>query len=89
MTTVILSHEVSNFSSWKKGFEDGEALRAQAGVKTHGVYSAVENPNQVTIITEFPSREAVQGFLSSPQLIADMEKAGVIGTPEIKILDKV
>ena len=89
MTTVILSHEVTNFKSWKKGFEDGEALRAKAGVKTQGVYSAAENPNHVTIITEFPSKEAVHRFLSNPQLIVDLQKAGVVGTPEIKILDKI
>jgi quinol monooxygenase YgiN len=89
MATVILSHEVTNFSDWKKGFDEGEGMRAEAGVKTHGVYSSVENPNHVTVITEFPSTEAVQGFLANPQLKADMEKAGVIGAPDVKILNKV
>ncbi len=89
MATVILSHEVSNFDQWKKGFDEGEGLRAQAGVKTHGVYNSVENPNHVTIVTEFPSVEAVHGFLANPQLKADMETAGVVGAPEIKILNKV
>jgi quinol monooxygenase YgiN len=88
MATVILSHEVSDFAQWKKGFDEGEPLRAAAGVQTHGVYSSVENPNHVTVITEFPSVEAVQGFLANPQLKADMESAGVIGAPDLKILNK-
>lgn len=89
MVKVILSHEVKDFSTWKKGFDEGEALRTNAGVKTHGVYTAVDNGNHVTVITEFPSAEAVNGFLANPQLAADMEKAGVVGKPDVKILNKV
>jgi quinol monooxygenase YgiN len=89
MATVILSHEVKDFATWKTGFDKGEPLRAAAGVKTTGVFTATDNDNHVTIITEFPSAEAVQGFLSNPALQADMETAGVIGKPEIKILKAV
>ena len=89
MVTVILSHEVTNFSEWKAGFDSGESLRQQAGVKTIEVFNAVDNPNNVTVITEFPSAEAVQGFLANPNLKADMEKAGVIGAPDLKILNKI
>lgn len=89
MVTVILSHEVSNYSDWKKGFEEGESFRQQAGVKTNGVYNSVDNPNLVTVIAEFPSKEAVHGFINNPNLKADMEKAGVVGMPEVKILSKL
>ena len=88
MVTTILSHEVKNFTEWKKGFDAGEDMRQQAGVKTQAVYSSVDNPNHVTIIAEFPSAEAVHGFLSNPDLKAGMEAAGVIGMPEAKILNK-
>jgi len=89
MVNVILSHEVKDFSQWKKAFNDGEHLRAQSGVITTGVYSSVDNPNHITVTTEFPSLEAVHGFLGNPELKADMEKGGVIGQPEVKILNKV
>lgn len=89
MVTVILTHEVTNYSDWKKIFDEGESFRQQAGVKTLGVYNSVDNLNLVTVITEFPSKEAVQGFLSNPDLKADMEKAGVVGAPEAKILNKI
>lgn len=62
MVTVILTHEVKDFSNWKKQFDLGEPLRARAGVKTTGVYTSVDNPNNVTVTTEFPGIEAVQGF---------------------------
>ncbi|MES2688882.1 MAG: cyclase [Bacteroidota bacterium] len=89
MVKVILSHEVKDFATWKSGFEAGETMRSAAGVVTTGVYTAVDNANHVTITTEFPSVEAVQGFLSNPALKADMQTAGVIGAPDIRILNKV
>lgn len=88
MVNVILSHEVKDYATWRKIFDDGEALRSGAGVKVNGVYTSVENANHVTVLTEFPSVEAVQGFMSNPQLQSTMEAAGVVGKPEVKILNK-
>ncbi|HEX8331850.1 MAG TPA: hypothetical protein VF622_04465 [Segetibacter sp.] len=89
MVNVILSHEVKDFSSWRKLFDAGESMRTQAGIKTTGVYTSVDNQNQVTVLAEFPSAEIVQGFLNNPELRKTMEEAGVIGKPDIKILNRV
>ncbi len=89
MVNVLLTHEVADFASWKVGFESDEPNRAQAGVKIVQVFNDVDNPNIVTVLTEFPSIEAVHGFVNSPGLKAGMEKAGVVGKPEFKILNKV
>lgn len=89
MVTTILSHEVKNYSDWKKGFDAGEAQRVQAGVKSSSAYNSVDNPNYVTVIAEFPSAEAVRGFMANPELQANLEKAGVIGKPDFKILSKM
>ena len=86
MVTTILSHEVKNYADWKKGFDADEANRSSMGVKITGVFQSVENPNHVTVISQVPSVEAIKGFLANPELKATMEKAGVIGMPEIKIL---
>ena len=89
MVTVILSHEVKNFSEWKKVFDADETNRQQAGVKTHGIYTAVDNPNLVSVINEIPSLEALNEMMSNPDMKAKMEAAGVIGMPEVKILKKM
>jgi hypothetical protein len=89
MVNVILTHEVNDFSEWKKGFEAGESLRAESGIKATGIYTSVENPNLVTVTTEFPSIEVVHGFLQNPLLKQDMENAGVVGIPNVKILNKI
>ena len=89
MVTTILTHEVKNYSDWKKVFDGDAANRSANGVSVQGVYQSVDNPNLVTVITEVPSVEAIQGFMASPDLQAAMEQAGVIGMPEVKILNNV
>ncbi|HEY3371088.1 MAG TPA: hypothetical protein VGK10_09590 [Prolixibacteraceae bacterium] len=89
MVNVILTHEVKDLAEWRKGFEAGEHSRAEAGVKTAGIYTSVDNPNLISVMTEFPSIEVVHVFLQNPTLKEDMESAGVIGMPEVKILNKI
>lgn len=88
MVTAILTHEVKNFSDWKKGFDSDSANRSQMGVSITGVYQGVDNPNMVTVISEVPSAEAIKGFLASPDMKSSLEKAGVIGQPQVLILNK-
>jgi hypothetical protein len=89
MVTTILTHEVKDFTEWKKGFDSDEGNRSAMGVTIQGVFQDAENPNFVTVLSEVPSMEAIKGFLSNPDMKANMEKAGVIGEPQIKILNKV
>ena len=89
MITIILSHEVKDFSDWKTMFEADESRRAEMGVKLAGLFNAVDNPNAVTMIFEFPSVEAFQGFMADPDLKNKMEKAGVLTEPQVKVLNRV
>jgi len=89
MVTVVISHECKNYSVWRKIFDADEVNRSKAGFKSTGVYHSFDNANKITILGEAPSVDAIQGFLSNPALKEAMEKGGVIGIPEVKILSKV
>ena len=89
MVTVIISHECKNYSDWRKVFDADEGNRLKAGFKSTALYHSVDNSNKITIVGEAPSVDAIQGFLSNPALKEAMEKGGVIGIPEVKILSKV
>ena len=88
MVTVIISHEVKNYSNWRIVFDEDEVNRSKAGFKSTGVYQSVGNPNNITIIGEAPSVEAINGFMTNPALKAAMEKGGVLSMPDVKILSK-
>jgi quinol monooxygenase YgiN len=83
---VIIAHEVKEYSAWRKGYDADEPNRKQAGFKVSGVYADVNNPNMVTIIGEFPSAATAEAFSTSPKLKEVMEKAGVVGKPDVKVL---
>lgn len=87
--TVMITHEVKDFSTWKKGFDGDEPNRKKAGLKFVALYRDRTNPNIITGVMEAPSAEAVQGFLNNPQLKEAMQKGGVISAPGVKILDRV
>jgi hypothetical protein len=87
--TILISHEVKDYSAWKKGFDADETNRAKAGLKVVSVYRSAENPNVITGLIEAPSAEVAQKFLSNPNLKSAMEKAGVISAPEIKVLNRI
>jgi len=76
---------------WSKrpAYAADEVNRSKAGFKSTGVYHSVDNANRITIIGEAPSLEAIKGFMSNPELKAAMEKGGVIGIPDVKILNKI
>jgi quinol monooxygenase YgiN len=83
---VIVTHEVKEYNTWRKGYDADEPNRKNAGFKVWSVYADVNNPNMVTIIGEFPNAAAADAFTTSPKLKEGMEKAGVVGKPDIKVL---
>jgi quinol monooxygenase YgiN len=89
MKTIVITHEVKNYSDWRKVYDADEANRSKAGFITSGEYQSEEDPNRITIIGEAPSVKAIQDFMTNPALKEAMEKGGVIGMPEVKILNKV
>ncbi len=84
---VVITHEVKDYATWRKAYDADEPNRKSGGFKVWGVYADVNNPNQVSVIGEFPTAAAAAAFTSSPKLKEVMEKAGVIGKPEIMVLN--
>lgn len=89
MVTVIVQHEVKDFAEWKKVFDADESNRMNAGVKLLGLYTSVQNKNDVTMIFEAPNPELFAAMMSDPARQKDIEKAGVITAPVASILNKV
>lgn len=89
MVTVIVQHEVKDFSQWKPVFDADEANRAKAGVKQLGLYTSAKNQNDVTMIFEVSDPGVVGTYMSDPRLQEDMKRGGVISDPVVSVLNKV
>lgn len=80
MTTLAVRHAVKDFDTWKAGFDGHDDVR-----RGHGStgYRVLQDGNSVLALIEFPDTSSAQAFQSDPELRAVMEKAGVIGAPDI------
>jgi hypothetical protein len=83
MVTMFARHKVKDFTSWKATYDAFDEERKGMGVTGHGVYQAEGNPNDVTVRHDFRSMDAAKGFAGSARLKEVMQKAGVVGSPDI------
>jgi hypothetical protein len=89
MITVIISHEVKNYSTWRVVYDEDEKNRSKAGINLTGVYQSIDNPNMITLIGKAPSVEALNNFMANPDLKVAMEQGGVISKPEVTLIREV
>jgi hypothetical protein len=81
---VIVSHEVADFTAWKKSFDAGKGNREKAGLTERYVMRDVDKPNFVIVVLE-SSLENAKKFVADPAFKERIKKASVSGTAEIKI----
>jgi hypothetical protein len=82
MTTLAVRHTVNDFDTWKAGFDGHDA-----GRRGHGAtgYRVLRDGDAVLALIEFPDAASAQAFKSDPSLSEAMDKAGVVGTPDVSI----
>ena len=88
MASLLVQHQVTNFSSWKKEFDTTAALRKSHGELSHQIFHDAADANNVTILLKWDSIPNAQKFASSPELRAAMEKSGLAGAPSIHFLNE-
>lgn len=87
MTTVAVRHHVADFETWLVTYKEHGAVRDGLGCTGEAVLRDAGDPNDVLVLTYWPSLEQAQQFASDPSLPQAMEKAGVIGPPRIEFYE--
>ena len=85
---LFVRHEVNDYAVWRAVYNNFSKTRRNLGVTAQEVYRSSENPNDVTVIHDFKNIDQAKAFVSSPDLKAAMDKAGIKGTPQIWITTK-
>ncbi len=83
MVKMYVRHRVADFNKWKLVFDEHDSVRRQFGCKSTAVFTNIEHPNEVLIVSEWDSKEQAMQFGQSPSLKEAMESASVLGMPEI------
>jgi heme-degrading monooxygenase HmoA len=89
MVYVLIKHKVKDFEKWKPVFDEHAAIRKTGGSQGGQLFRNVDSPDETIIIFKWDSIENAQKFAASEDLKKAMQRAGVIGEPEIYFLDNV
>jgi heme-degrading monooxygenase HmoA len=87
MPKMIVHNKVQDFGNWKTVFDSMQSLRKQFGATDEQVFQKYDNPNDVVIITNWSNAEQARKYGQSQELKDGMQKAGVVGVPEVSFAD--
>jgi hypothetical protein len=72
---------------WKPVYDAHLAARQKAGLRENNLLRSVDNPNEVVLLFEAEDLKKAQAFTGSSDLREAMQKAGVVGQPDILFLN--
>ena len=86
MIQVLVHHEVADYQSWRAIFDAALDFRHQGGELSCRIFRKAGNPNDLTLLFDWDNLEHAQRYITSAELRAKMNAAGVKGVPEIQYL---
>jgi heme-degrading monooxygenase HmoA len=89
MTYVLVIHNVEDYAKWKAVYDEHGTVRKAKGSKGSSVSRNADNPDQIVIITEWEDIEHAKNFAEAEDLKIAMQKAGVIGRPDIYYVEEI
>ena len=88
MIRMFVRHEVDDYETWRKAYDDFDDERGGLGVRSQAVYRSVDNGNDVTAYHDFDSADAANAFAGSSRLREVMEAAGVSSPPQVWFVEQ-
>jgi hypothetical protein len=88
MTSILVQHQVEDFVAWKEVFDSAAAMRTSFDEISTQIFRDVSDPNKLTVVNKWDSLANKQKFVHSPELLASMKKAGVVGQPNVHFLNE-
>jgi heme-degrading monooxygenase HmoA len=87
MPHVLVRHKVQDYGKWRPLYDDHGAIRKAAGCKGTHVFRSAEDPNEILVLLEWDDLGNARRFTQSEDLRAVMQRAGVVGQPDIYFLN--
>lgn len=89
MPYLFIRHTVEDYDRWKPLFDQHSIMRQSNGCRGGLLFRDANRPNEVVILFEWDNLERAHQFSQSQDLRETMQRAGVIGHPEVYFLEKV
>ncbi len=88
MIRLFVRHNVTDYSKWRTEYDGFDSERHAMGVRAACVYHNVDDGNDITAYHDFDSMDAAKSFAGSSQLHEAMERAGVVGEPQVWFVEQ-
>jgi heme-degrading monooxygenase HmoA len=89
MPYLLVRHTVKDYTKWKPFFDEHQSTREKSGSKGGHLYRNSQNPNELIIVFEWDTLDNAKKFAESADLRDQMEKAGVVGKPDVYFLEQL
>src|ERR1700676_1206566 len=76
--------KVKDYATWRTGYDGREKRRLSAGITNGRVFCNAQAPNDVVILQDVADVAKARAWLGSDDLKAEMQKNGVVGSPNVR-----
>jgi hypothetical protein len=84
---LLIRHKVTDFKTWKVGYDSHRAMRTEAGLTEKYLLRSADDPNEVVALFEAQDIDRAKGFAASAELREKMQEFGVADRPDIYFLN--
>lgn len=89
MAWIHVRHRVEEYSKWKEAYDQTAPYKRDHGWKRYQIFSVGGDRKDVLVMEEFETLDQADSFLDSPILLEAMGHAGIIGAPEILLVNEL
>lgn len=89
MAYVLTQFTVKDFIQWKVLFDEFVPIRKHHSSKGARAFRVLGDPNAVVVLTEFEDIDQAIEMYQSQEFKDAIERAGVLGTEAVKLLEEV
>ena len=83
--TMLILHKVKNFAKWRAAYDAGDSARVANGLHNFVIGRGAEDSSMVLVALTVDDTTKAKQFGESADLKATMQKAGVVGTPQVRL----
>jgi hypothetical protein len=86
MHYLLIRHKIGDFNHWKLVYDAQLPAREKAGLREQQLFRSMDNSSEVFLLMECDDVALARRHLASSATREAMNKAGVVGQPEITFL---
>lgn len=85
MALLVIRHDVQDYDQFRAVYDSMSEVQQQWGVTEESVHRLADEPNTLLVLHQFATVAQARAFLTSRDLHAAMQRAGVAGEPRVEI----